>query len=253
MAPPPRRAGAAVPGRHPLVLHAGMQDVGDGHADVVADRVWLRRRRPPQLHRRRRRALFSDLLGLAVGLVRSLRATTRLPLITVRAARHALLLFAHDLQVVHRHNHLMGGGGGGGGGISPNTLAWTTAARSVLRRRQHLPRPHGDERDVGAAQRAVGVRLEPLVDALLVEGVAALGQQPQALPVPELAEAHGAVRGVDRRRVTAPVLAQGDLADQGLVQPRRRRDVPRLLAPGLSLASSSAAAAAAAAGTTATT
>nr|ACL52440.1 unknown [Zea mays] len=86
MAPPPRRAGAAVPGRHPLVLHAGMQDVGDGHADVVADRVWLRRRRPPQLHRRRRRALFSDLLGLAVGLVRSLRATTRLPLITAAAA-----------------------------------------------------------------------------------------------------------------------------------------------------------------------
>jgi hypothetical protein len=58
--------------------------------------------------------------------------------------------------------------------------------------------------------------------------VAALGQQPEALAVPELAEADRAV-GAVHEPVAALVLAHRDLVDQRLVQPVRRRGVPRLL------------------------
>lgn len=46
---------------------------------------------------------------------------------------------------------------------------------------------------MGAAERAVGVGLEPGVDAVDVEGMAALGEEAQALVLLELVEADGAV------------------------------------------------------------
>uniref|UniRef100_A0A0D3F962 Uncharacterized protein n=1 Tax=Oryza barthii TaxID=65489 RepID=A0A0D3F962_9ORYZ len=124
--------------------------------------------------------------------------------------------------------------------VSP-VLPWNAGLRL---RRDH---PDGDERDVAAAERAVGVGLEPGVDARDVEGVAALGQQPEALAVAELAEADGAVRAV-HEAVAAPVLAHCDLVDQRLVHPVRQRDAPRLLAPGIVSAVGAAAAAAVSAG-----
>ena len=60
--------------------------------------------------------------------------------------------------------------------------------------------------------------------------MAALGEQPEALAVPELAEADGAV-GAVHEPVAALVLAHRDLVDQRLVQPVRRHGAPRLLTP----------------------
>uniref|UniRef100_A0A0D3HD97 GDSL esterase/lipase n=1 Tax=Oryza barthii TaxID=65489 RepID=A0A0D3HD97_9ORYZ len=61
--------------------------------------------------------------------------------------------------------------------LSLHVLPWRAGLRL---RRDH---PDGDERDVVAAEGAVGVGPEPGVDARDVEGVAALGQQPEALAV----------------------------------------------------------------------
>ncbi|GER52161.1 aspartate aminotransferase B [Striga asiatica] len=55
----------------------------------------------------------------------------------------------------------------------------------------------GNRLDRRAAERAGGVRVEPHVYAVNVEGVAALGQEPDDLPLLELRQANGALR---RRR-----------------------------------------------------
>lgn len=73
------------------------------------------------------------------------------------------------------------------------------------------------QHNVRSAKRAIGVRAQPGVDAWEMEGVAALGEQAEALRLPELAEADGANRVMDRA-VAPPVLADRDLADQGLVE-----------------------------------
>ncbi|KAB8108702.1 hypothetical protein EE612_044588, partial [Oryza sativa] len=66
--------------------------------------------------------------------------------------------------------------------------------------------------EAAAAERAGGVRQQPRVDAVDVEGVAALGEEPEAVVVGELAEAD---RAVER------VLPAG--ADDGAVEENRQR------------------------------
>lgn len=61
------------------------------------------------------------------------------------------------------------------------------------------------------------MRAQPGVDAGEMESVAALGEQAEALRLPELAEADGAHRAMDLA-VGPPVLVDRDLADQGLVE-----------------------------------
>lgn len=206
------RQEAAFPGHRQLVFQVGLQHVGDGHAGFPL-RLW-------HLHRHwriRPGAVFSDLND-AIGLPGPpWTLILRRPLIV--AARHGLCsrLFARLPRgsrgvIAYRQDELV---------VSP-VLTWLPW-RS---RRTALQLADGD---VAAAERAAGVRLEPRVDAGQVEGVAALGEQAEALAVPELAEAHGAVRAVNHEPVAALVLAHGDLVDQRLVHPVRRRQVPRIL------------------------
>ncbi|XBH63806.1 hypothetical protein VPH35_117699 [Triticum aestivum] len=234
---PPRGAclqEAALPAHRTLVFWAGLQHVGNGHAGFTL-RVWHRRRHPGR--DRRDGAVLSDLDDYAIGRLGSPRTILRLLIAAAVAARHNLWLVARLP-----------------GGVVVDRQSEFLAASPVLPRRRRstalrLRRNHadGDEGDVAAAERAVGVRLEPGVDARQVESVAALGQQPQALAVPELAQADGAVRGVDEP-VAALVLAHGDLSDQRLVHPVRRRDLPLLLSPGIAPAVATASATTAAAG-----
>lgn len=65
-----------------------------------------------------------------------------------------------------------------------------------------------------------------------MESMITLGEQAKALILPELAEAHRAVGAVDQP-VASPVLAHRNLVDQGLIEPVRRGEVPRLVAAGL--------------------
>jgi hypothetical protein len=84
----------------------------------------------------------------------------------------------------------------------------------------------GGARHVGAAERAVDVGAEPGVDALDVERVDALGQQPKELAVLELAEADGTVGGAERAAGAVP--RERDRLDRRLVEPHGP-DVPRVV------------------------
>uniref|UniRef100_A0A8R7Q6B5 Uncharacterized protein n=1 Tax=Triticum urartu TaxID=4572 RepID=A0A8R7Q6B5_TRIUA len=68
------------------------------------------------------------------------------------------------------------------------------------RRRPMVLRVRRRQGDVPPAEGAPGAALQPGVDAVDVEGVGAAGQQPHALPLRELAQAHGALRHGDPRR-----------------------------------------------------
>jgi hypothetical protein len=68
-----------------------------------------------------------------------------------------------------------------------------------------------------AAERAGGVRQQPRVDALEVERVAALGQQPELVVGLELAQAHGAVERVLAAAQHAVVEEHRQRVDEGLV------------------------------------
>lgn len=84
----------------------------------------------------------------------------------------------------------------------------------------------GGVHHVGAAERAADVGAEPGVDALDVERVGALGQQPEELAVLELAEADGAVGCAERTAGTVP--RERDGLDRRLVEPHGP-DVPRVV------------------------
>lgn len=70
--------------------------------------------------------------------------------------------------------------------------------------------------------------LQPSVDALDVERVAALRQQPEALVLEELAEAHRTVVAADQS-APSPVLAYRYPVNRGLVEPGCWRHVPVLV------------------------
>ncbi|PUZ67726.1 hypothetical protein GQ55_3G458100 [Panicum hallii var. hallii] len=76
------------------------------------------------------------------------------------------------------------------------------------------------ERDGGAAERAGGVRAEPDVDAVGVEGVRAQRQRAELVAVRELEQAHGALPGRPRpaRRRGREVLRRGERLDGGIVE-----------------------------------
>jgi len=80
---------------------------------------------------------------------------------------------------------------------------------------------------VGAAERAADVGAEPGVDALHVERVGALGEQPEELAVLELAEADGAVGGGGAEHAVA-VPRERDGLDRRVVEPDGP-DVPRVV------------------------
>lgn len=73
---------------------------------------------------------------------------------------------------------------------------------------------------------------QPSIDARDMEGMITLGEQAKALFLPELAEANRAVGAVDQPFASS-VLAHSNLVDQGLIEPVRRGEVPRLVAAGL--------------------
>jgi hypothetical protein len=79
---------------------------------------------------------------------------------------------------------------------------------------------------VGAAERAGDVGAEPGVDALNVERVGALGEQPQELAVLELAEADGAVGGAEHAAGAVP--RERDGLDRRVVEPDGP-DVPHVV------------------------
>ena len=81
-------------------------------------------------------------------------------------------------------------------------------------------------RHAGAAERAADVGAEPGVDALDVERVGALGEQPKELAVLELAEADGAVGGAERAAGAVP--RERDGLDRRLIEPDGP-DVPRVV------------------------
>jgi hypothetical protein len=115
-------------------------------------------------------------------------ARTSRTLIVSLGATVILILLSLSRRIFHIDSDLFGGGGGGGGGV-----------------------------DDCSTERAVGVGLEPGVDAGGVEGVAALGQPAEAFVLLELGEADGAIGAVDGT-LAFSVLADGDGADDGLVQ-----------------------------------
>ncbi|KAG2621901.1 hypothetical protein PVAP13_3NG300103, partial [Panicum virgatum] len=74
------------------------------------------------------------------------------------------------------------------------------------------------ERDGGAAERAGGVRAEPDVDAVGVEGVRAQRQRAELVAVRELEQAHGALPGRPRPARRRQVLRRGQRLDGGGVE-----------------------------------
>jgi hypothetical protein len=69
--------------------------------------------------------------------------------------------------------------------------------------------------DCGPAERAVGGGLEPRVDAVDVEGVAAGRQLPEPLAVAEVGQAHGAVHVDALLPAAANLVAEGGYAANG--------------------------------------
>lgn len=70
------------------------------------------------------------------------------------------------------------------------------------------------------------MRLEPCVDAVDVERMAAFRKQPDAVAVLELAEAHRAVGPVDDEATTGPILVGGHFIDEAVVEAVRLGVVP---------------------------
>jgi hypothetical protein len=142
----------------------------------------------------------------------------------------AVAFDAHELPQLHL-DHLLRRRG---------PVAWLAVVGIVvggpIRRRGHVAGAPGPElhhhdgagqrrREVGeeapAAERAGGVGQQPRVDALEVERVAALGQQPEPVVGRELAQAHGAVERVLGLGLALPAPAPAD--DDAAVEEHRER------------------------------
>jgi len=96
------------------------------------------------------------------------------------------------------------------------------------RRRQGAPRRRERrQRDVAPAEGASRAALQPGVDAVDVEGVGAVGQQADALPLHELAQAHGALRhGYPRRQAAGVITGRSRELDDGEHADERQAEAP---------------------------
>ena len=89
----------------------------------------------------------------------------------------------------------------------PTTISAAIAAELMVLLREQAP----------PAERACGVREEPGVDAVHVEGMAAFGQEPQAILCFELAQADRTVRAFFQAFLHRVVEEDGQGVDEGLV------------------------------------
>jgi hypothetical protein len=161
----------------------------DGQVEVLAA-GGVEGEGPPQgLHRERLvlhprvDRLVADALGLAL-----------LPPVSADSAgRPRGSLFVAEARLVLR-SHL------------DHNAVVVVPAMAVARRRGDTRRQR--QGDVAPAEGAARAALQPRVDAVDVEGVGAVGQQAHALPLLELAQAHGALRHRYPRRGAAAVLAR---------------------------------------------
>lgn len=72
------------------------------------------------------------------------------------------------------------------------------------------------------------MRLQPSINAMNMESMAALWEQPEALVFAEFTKANRAI-GEFNQPISSLVLTHRNLTDQSFIKPIRRRDVPRLM------------------------